>query len=364
MIINSRFFLFTYTGKNPLTLFETPSGLTGPDLVRYNTFISSVDSIYASQATSGLIPSFYKTNGQPDSNSSLKILETGKAYYVIMSASAQYPINIPAVGGVAAGIGDAPVAQCSTSQTPTVSFASPSFTIEGEANHYQYLTINFGQLVPKVKYKYTISNFQSNWPIKILPKEGEFTPHSVTENINAYMMFAPTLNETDCSDCFTNYNLDPDFREPFAQNNLYAILEISIVPEPFNVCIPVTDTLMVRCKSCLPRRIENYPVIKFEEGPRKVLTSECASEPVPVYVNCTSFDKGKPYRYELSVDNNVSIVIPDSGIIGFGDGVGKINALLSLNNTTPVVVKALVQAQDGSGKTSTDFLTIECTDCL
>lgn len=361
MIINSRFAIFSYLGRDPLPLLSAPPGLGDSERSAYSNFIQSVDTIYASQQNSGLIPTFYKTDGAPDTNSSLKSLTPGESYYVVMTSSAKYPVNVPAIGGLSSG--GTGTTLCSVSQIPTISFPAPAFTLEGEANHYQYLTISFSQLVPKVRYRYTLTNFQSNWPIKILPREGVFTPSSTTESINAYLMFAPTLSSVDCPDCFTNYTLDPDYREPHGQNNLYSILQVSIVPEPFDVCTPVNDTVMIRCKSCLPRRIDNYPIVKFENAPVKTLNADCAFESVPINVACSNFDKGKPYKYQFSVDNNVSTVVPNSGIVGFGDGVGKITGLLNIQNMTPVIIKVEVVTQDGLNKTSTDFLTVECTDC-
>lgn len=361
MIINSRFSVFSYLGKDPLPLLQAPAGLGDSDRTVYANFIQSIDIIYASQQTNGLIPTFYKTNGVPDVNSSLTTLIPGQSYYVIMSAGAKYPVSVPAIGGLSSGgIG---ATLCSVSQIPVVSFPASAFTLEGEANHYQYLTISFSQLVPRTRYKYVISNFQSNWPVKILPKEGIFTPSSATESINAYLMFAPTLSAVDCPDCATNYTLDPDYREPHGQNNLYSILQVSIVPEPFDVCTPVNDTIMIRCKSCLPRRIDNYPVVRFEDAPIKTLRSDCAFESLPINIACTNFEKGKPYSYKLSIDNTTSTIVPSSGVVGFGDGVGRIGALLNIQNMTPIIVKVEVVTQDGLNKTATDFLTVECTDC-
>ena len=99
MIITSRYFVFTYLGKDPLPLLEAPKNLSTDDLTKYNKFISSAQTIYTSQATNGLIPTFYKTNNAPDPNSSLKTLETNKSYYVIMNSNATYPVNILPVGG-------------------------------------------------------------------------------------------------------------------------------------------------------------------------------------------------------------------------------------------------------------------------
>lgn len=370
MIINSRFFIFSYLGRDPLPLLEIPADLGDSDREVYANFIQSVDTIYASQSNNGLIPTFYKTDGLPDVNSSLQTLEPGQSYYVIMTSDATYPVNVLALGGLSSGVvdgggggGTGGLTPCTVSEIPSITFPAPAFTLEGEANHYQYITVAFGQLVPKTRYKYVITNFQSNWPVKILPREGIFTPSASSETINAYLMFAPTLSTTDCPDCFTNYTLDPDYLEPHGQNNLYAILQISIVPEPFNICTPVNDTVMIRCKSCLPRRINNYPIVKFEDAPTKTLNADCAFESVPMNVLCSNFDKGKPYRYQFYVDNNESTVVPNSGIVGFGDGTGKIGALLNIQNVTPIIVKVEVMTQDGLNKIATDFLTVECTNC-
>jgi hypothetical protein len=360
MIITTRFFIFTYLGKEPLTLLTPPSNMSSDQRAQYNTFIQNVDSIYTSQNSAGIIPTFYKTNGVGDKNSSLTQLESNKAYYAIMSSTATYPVFVPAIGGLVQGSG---ATGCSVSQIPVISFPAPSFVLEGENQNYQYLSINISQLLPGTKYQYKLSNFQSNWPVKILPKEGVITPQSTSQNINAYMMFAPSLDTTDCPDCFTNYVLDPDYKENYGQNNLYAILQVSVVAEPFDSCIPIVQSIPIRCKSCLPRRTISYPSVKFTNGPKLTLSGACGDQAFPITVDARNFDKGKPYKYVFSVDNNTSVITPASGIAGFGDGVGQISALVNIKNVSPIVAKIEVTSQDGMNKTSTDFLTIECSNC-
>jgi hypothetical protein len=393
--ITSRFFIFTYDGKSPLDLFSvnfdpsdppsvlvsvqdaalpvtnTTSSTTDTDISK---FINNVSIIYASEETNGIIPTFYKTAGVADKNSTLKFLESGKAYYVIMNSSATYPVTVPSVGGVLPCSGTS--GDCKTTNIPSITFPAPSFTLEGENNNYQYLTVGFSNLTPGVTYQYNFSNSSSNWPIKILPLTGTFTPQAAQHNVNAYVMFASSLNSNDCPDCFTNYKLDPDYKEFFAQNNLYASVQVNIVAEPFDVCSKISSTIPIRCKSCLPRKVELYPVIKFESGPKLILSGDCGSQTVPIKVNCTNFDKGKAYKYTFSIaedaliaadiaatGRSAPVVTPDTGIVGFGDGVGQIATLLNINNYSPVILKILVEAQDGTNKTSTDFLTVECSNC-
>ena len=360
MIITSRFFIFTYLGKEPLTLLKAPTNMSADQTAQYNTFIQSLDSIYTSQNSSGVIPTFYKTNGAGDPNSSLKQLESNTAYYAIMSSTATYPLFIPAIGGLVQGSG---TSGCSVSQIPTITFPAPSFVLEGENQNYQYLSINISQLLPGTKYRYQISNFQSNWPVKVLPKEGVITPQSSSQIINAYLMFAPSLDTTDCPDCYTNYVLDPDYKEIYGQNNLYAILQIAIVAEPFDVCIPIIQTIPIRCKSCLPKRVNNYPAVKFTNGPKLSLSGTCGDQAFPITVDARNFDKGKPYSYLFTLDNDTSIITPASGIAGFGDGAGQISALVNIKNTSPIIAKIEVTSNDGLNKTATDFLTIECSNC-
>ncbi len=387
--ITSRFFIFTYDGKSPLDLFSSNTILDAvledanatidvpivpASSQEINNFIANVSIIYASETTNGLIPTFYKTNGIPDNNSTLKVLESGKAYYVIMNASVTYPVIVPSIGGVLPCSGTS--GDCKTQNIPAVTFPAPSFTLEGENQNYQYLTVGFSNLTPGVSYQYNFTNSSSNWPIKILPLSGTFTPQLAQHNINAYVMFAPSLNDLDCPDCFKNYKLDPDYKEFFAQNNLYASIQVNIVAEPFDVCSSISSTLPIRCKSCLPKKTELYPIAKFEGGPKLVLSGDCGSQTVPIKVNCTNFDKGKAYKYTFSITEDdlvaadivasgkaAPVVTPDTGIIGFGDGVGQISTLLNINNYSPVIVKILVEAQDGTNKTSTDFLTVECSNC-
>jgi hypothetical protein len=360
MIITSQFFIITYLGKEPLTLLSAPDNMSADQKIQYNTFLDNVNAIYASEDSTGIIPTFYKTAGAADTNSTLTKLVGNKAYYVVMSPTATLPINIPAIGGL---IQNGGVGECTVKDIPQVTFPAPSFILEGENQNYQYLSINIAQLVPGKRYQYKLSNFQSNWPIKILPKEGIITPQSPSQNISAYVMFAPSLDTADCPDCFTNYILDPDYKENYAQNNLYAIIQISVVAEPFDLCVPVVQSIPIRCKLCLPKRPVNYPSVKFTNSPKLTLSGNCGDQVFPITVEARNFDKGKPYKYLFSINNPTSTVTPGSGTAGFGDGSGQISTLVNIKNISPIIVKVEVTSQDGLNKISTDFLTIECSNC-
>lgn len=362
MIINSRFAVASYFGKDPLDLLATPSNLSSEQLQEYNTFISSVDNIIASQdLDTGLIPNFFKTDGLPDQFSGLKTLETGISYYFIMNATANYPVTIPAIGGLS-DIGGSTDNVCEVAETPKISFPASSFTLEDSGENYLYMTITFSNLIPNTRYKYVISSAGSNWPVKVLPSEGIIVAQESSQTITPYIMFAPTLDPRDCPGCFSNYTLDPDYKEVHGKNNLYCNLQVAISAEPYDICPATIQQVPIRCKSCLPIREDKYALIHFSEGPVLNLGAQCAEKSYPITALVTEAERGAAYTYKFSLDNNLSTISPSSGIAGFGDGAGSITSLLNVNNVSPVIVKIEIVSENGA-KTSTDFMTVECAEC-
>ena len=358
-IISSNFFLY-YQGKEalPLNSANKPVSLTDtPDSANYDNFLNQVNVIYASQQRDGTQAIFFKEGGTISSSAGLTSLEPNTAYQVV--SAGPHPLIVPAIGGLSVSESDV---EC-PSTVPVVTFSSPTFILESAGQNYQYLNIELSALEVGTKYEYQLEVVKANWPVKIMNKKGSFTPGETKENIFAYALFSPTetIAAGDIEDFFP-FDPDPFNNEAHARNNLYAIVKISVSPISLNSCSPVTDTIAIRCQGCLPQVTEYYPVVKYNDRAALMMSKNCDNAPVPVVVDCSNFEKGKKYKYTFSLDNTVSTITPSSGHIGFGDGTGQITSILNLQGESPAILKIEVE-DEAKGWVSTDFLSVEATDC-
>jgi len=354
-IISSNFFLY-YQGNEELNLETKPTGLNDTDSANYDAFKNQVSVIYSSQSAEGGQDIFFKDGANISPLASLKALQPNTAYQVV--SSGPYPLTVPAIGGLS--VTDTAI-DCPTT-VPVVTFSSPTFILESEGQNYQYLNIELSALEPGVKYEYKLEVVKANWPVKIMNKDGFFTPGENKENLFAYALFSPTetIAEADKEDFFV-HDPDPFNSEFHARNNLYAIIKISVGAIGLEACTPVTDTIAIRCQGCLPQVAEYYPIVQFNERSALMMSKNCDNAPVPVVVDCSNFEKGRKYTYTFTLDNNISTITPSTGEIGFGNGAGQITSILNLNGQSPAILK--VSVVDDSGRVSTDFLSIEATDC-
>lgn len=354
-ITSSNFFLY-YQGNEPLNLETKPTGLTEEDSTNYDSFKSQVSVIYSSQSAEGGQDIFFKDGPNISPLATLKSLQPNTTYQVV--SVGPYPLTVPAIGGLS--VTDS-TADC-PSTVPVVTFSSPTFILDGEGQNYQYLNIEISGLEPGIQYEYKLETIKANWPIKIMNKNGFFTPGETTENLFAYALFSPTetIAESDREDFFV-HDPDPFNNEFHARNNLYAILKITVSPIGLDFCSGVTDTISIRCQGCLPQVEEFYPIVKFNERSALMMSKNCENAPVPVVVDCSNFEKGKKYTYTFTLDNDISQITPSTGEIGFGDGAGQITSILNLNGESPAILK--ISVVDDAGRVSTDFLSVEATDC-
>lgn len=359
MQIQSSNYYFYYEGNDPLTLDTKPDGLSETDSANYDKFLSQVSVIYGSQKDDGSQDIFFKgANGVIDPFASLKSLSPNTSYNVL--SAGPYPLIVPAVGGMST---TQPSEECPSS-VPVITFSSPTFILENAGQNYQYLNIEVSSLEPGLKYEYKLEVIKANWPVKIMNKAGFFTPGENKENIFAYALFSPTETVADVDkEDFFQHDPDPFNNEFHARNNLYAIIRMSVGAISLDTCKTVTDTVAIRCQNCLPEVEEFYPVVKFNERSALLMSKNCDNAPVPVVVDCSNFAKGKKYNYVFTIDNGVSRISPTTGEIGFGNGEGQLTAILNLNGVSPAILKITVYPSDNPSRVSTDFLSIEATDC-
>ena len=355
-ITSSNFYLY-YQGKEALDLSTKPTALNETDSSNYDNFLNQVNVIYASQKTDGTQAIFFKEGGTISSLATLTSLQPNTSYQVV--SAGPHPLTVPAIGGLSVSESDV---EC-PSTVPVVTFSSPTFILDSVGQNYQYLNIELSALEVGIKYEYKLEVIKANWPVKIMNKEGSFTPGETKENIFAYALFSPTetIATVDIEDFFP-FDADPFNNEAHARNNLYAIVKISVSPISLDSCNSVTDTIAIRCQGCLPQVTEYYPVVKYNDRAALMMSKNCDNAPVPVVVDCSNFEKGKKYKYTFSLDNTFSTITPSSGHIGFGDGTGQITSILNLQGESPAILKIEVE-DEAKGWVSTDFLSVEATDC-
>jgi len=354
-ITSSNFFLY-YQGNEELDLATKPTTLNDADSASYDAFLAQTNVIYSSAKEDGSQDIFFKDGSVISPFATLTTLQPNTAYQIV--SNGPYPITVPAVGGLSTTASDV---ECPVT-VPVVTFSAPTFILESEGQNYQYLNIELSGLEKGVPYEYRLEVIKANWPVKIMNKNGFFTPGEDKENLFAYALFSPTetIAEADKEDFFP-HDPDPFNNEFHARNNLYAIVKITVGAIDLTSCAPVTDTIAIRCQGCLPQVQEYYPIVKFNERSALLMSKNCDNAPVPVVVDCSNFEKGKKYTYSFTLDNSVSTITPASGEIGFGDGAGQITSILNLNGESPAILK--ISVTDEAGRVSTDFLSIEATDC-
>lgn len=370
MLITNEFIIERYLGAQSLPLLNPPTDISSDLLAQYNTFINNIVTIYGSQNNNGSIPIFFKNaNGTPGSSSSLTSLESGQEYYFISKNTASFPYSVPAIGGL---ISDPvptpmPTQSCPTLPRccPTVSFSADSVSLSGPPeNIYGYVSASVSGLIPGKTYSYTYSPIAANWPSKITPLSGTITPTSDKDTIDSIFNFSPSTGN--CSG-YLPYILDCNADKDYVKKNIYSILELKL-NSPYSLNCPiVSDRLTIKCNQCLPPDPTpcpiNRPVVSFLGGPKLSMSANCCANPVPVTVNISGAEPGKLYNYSFEAWPSAVQVIPSSGNAGFGDGTGKLSALVTLNSEQNAVIKCLLSEINNS-ETFVDFISIQCnTGC-
>lgn len=363
MLITSEFFIERYLGKEPLTLLTAPTNIDANLLAQYNTFIANIVTIYGSQNSNGTIPIFYKNaNGTPNTNSTLTSLQSGQEYYFISKSTASFPYAIPAIGGSVSSPTPTPACPQLSPCCPTVFFTNNSISLSGPSeNSYAYLTASVTGLIPGKKYNYLYSSLGANWPSKVVPISGSIYPASGIDTIDTVFNFCPSTG--DCSGCLP-FTLDCYPEQDIVKKNIYSILELSISSPDLSDCPKVSDKITVKCNQCLPTPCPiNRPSLSFSGGPKLSLSPGCCTNPVPVTVNINGATPGKSYSFDFSAWPSSVQVVPSSGTSGFGDGSGKLSAMVNLNGEQNAVVRCSL-TDTVRNETFVDFITIQCnTTC-
>jgi hypothetical protein len=363
MVITNEFNIERYIGKDPLPLLSAPSNISSELLAKYNTFISNISTIYGTQNSNGSIPVFYKSaNNTPNPNSTLTSLQSGEEYYFISRSSSTFPYDIPAIGGAISNPTVTPTCDSRSPCCPSVFFNNSTVSLSGPPeNTYAYISASVTGLIPGKVYTYNYSSVAANWPAKITPISGTLLPSSGVESIDSIFTFCPST--TDCPGCFP-YVLDCYPDKDIVKKNIYSILELKVSGPNSSSCDVVADRITIRCNKCLPEPCEvKRPYLSFTGSPKLTLAPNCCANPVPISLNVTGAEPGKRYDFVFSAWPTTVQVIPSSGISGFGDGGGKLSAMVNLNGEQSAVVKCAL-TDTITSETFVDFISIQCnTSC-
>lgn len=366
MLITNEFIIERYLGSQSMPLLTPPTNIDNILLAQYNTFMSNILSIYGSQNTNGSIPVFFKnSDGTPSTSSTLTSLQSGQEYYFISKNTASFPYPIPAIGGLVSD----PVSTPMPTQPcpglprccPSVAFPSGTLSLSGPPeNIYGYVSASVSGLVPGRTYSYSYYPVAANWPSKIIPLSGTIYPTSDNDTIESVFSFCPSTGN--CNDCLP-YKLDCNTDKDYVKKNIYSILELKLDSGSLG-CPTAADRLIVKCNQCLPPDptpcAVRRPVPSFIGGPKISLAANCCANPVPVAINVTNAEPGKLYNYNFEAWPSTVQIIPSSGTAGFGDGTGKLSALVNLNSEQNAVVKFSLSETNNS-ETFVDFISIQCS---
>ena len=370
MLITNEFIIERYLGAQSMPLLNPPSNIDSGLLAKYNIFMGNILSIYGSQNANGSIPVFFKnSDGTPSTSSTLTSLDSGQEYYFISKNTATFPYEIPPIGGLVQDPVSTPMPTVPCPALPrccpSVSFPNNTVVLSGSRNNiYAYVSASVSGLTPGKAYSYRYDPVAANWPSKMVPSSGILYPVSSSDTIDSVFSFCPSTGN--CSGCLP-YTLDCNSDKDYVQKNIYSILELKLNSPTDTNCPLVADRLTVKCNECLPPEPTPCailrPILSFAGSPKLSLPANCCANPVPVTVNVSSAEPGKVYNYTFEAWPTTVQMVPSSGTAGFGDGSGKLSALVNLNGEQNAVVKCSL-SEINNLESFVDFISIQCnTGC-
>lgn len=267
MIINSQFFISSYTGKKPLNLMTMPSEFTDDTLKisEYNKFIQNIDTIYGTQNIDGEIPKFWTRKIQttdelgnlvykyaPHPESTLTQLSTLQSYYFILRDSTAVPIRIPVNGGETIGFTDAsslPVVVDIFSFTAEKKETDTFTQIILTDNNAADINFSIENLRPTDSYIYEIESVGANWPLSVQPISGIIKPAKTTGIIDINVLFCPSTGI--CGDNVLDYTLIDEclFKK---SDNIHSTIRMNIKPVSAPDMEVYSDQYSIVCENCLP----------------------------------------------------------------------------------------------------------------
>lgn len=320
MIINNQFYIFTYTGSQPLDLMEVPEEISNDSikLARYNAFIQSIDSIYGSQNINDDIPVFWtrKVSSvdslgnniilyRPHPDSSLTQLDSKQSYYVIVRELESLPISVPFIGNIVSGFTDFELYPSITAGLTNKSLEDSNRTI---------LSPSIQNLQPNQIYRYKYNGLSSNWPITIHPISGLIKPATTNTTLSSILTFCATSGA--CCGCVDDPNIIsgviPNRCPSFNEINLYSTIELEIEPISYSGDYVKSNPITIECRDCLPR----VKITLEDDNPYLTLSSGITTTNITAKIS--NLEPTQNYIYEyVGLGSNwpMMFITPISGII-------------------------------------------------
>jgi hypothetical protein len=299
MDINNRFSIITYVGSDPLNLMAKNPSISNDPIKseQWDRLIQTVDTIYGSQELGGSIPVFWTIRSSvvdrfgntsfryiPSPDSTLRLLSSRSAYYIILRDVSQTPIKIPSNGATILGYSD-------NEDLPLVSPSIADIEISDSFRHdFKPQIVN---LRPYENYVYSWEVVSSNWPVATNALSGTLKPASPTGTINSTIAFCP--NTGDCSNTMLDYTLP----ETCSLENLqdpYVTLKLSI-KNSLGI-ESLSDQFTITCKDCLPK-----PKVFIEKMTEENVVEDESSDTSPSFSFKLSFNNlelNQSYSYSIN----------------------------------------------------------------
>lgn len=320
MRINNQFAIIAYVGSKPLNLMAKDTEIQNNPIKskEWDILMEAVDTIYATQSIQNdAIPVFSTkrvnlldnfnnnyTSYIPDTESSLRQLDSKSSYYIILRDTSRVPIKIPSHGQLVLGYSDA-------SSLPYVSPPLADKVLDRSSFQYSFRPTITG-LRPYESYLYSWKVISSNWPVVTNAISGELKPASSVGTINSTMAFCPTTGS--CSNLTLPYTLHSQCSLE-QRSDPYITLQLSIQSRSFDASESLSDQFTIICDDCLPK-----PRIDIQSlTPTTVVESTNDNAPIPSYAFRLKFNNlnlGENFSYTIETikaDWPIVFSVPLSG---------------------------------------------------
>ena len=192
IIIQNNKALFTYVGES-LDLMKVPDSSNNELYSLYNNLINNTLAIYSTSRSDGSIPVFWtklenneRLSRSPDQSSTLRKLDNGKSYYILVDNSSSFPLIIPTpVNFDKLSVCDCTDSSQDISCCEQISVSGQYSNIELSGTYIKNISIGLSGLKPNLKYYYELEPILSNWPAKIYPLSGFIERNAPSDKKNS-----------------------------------------------------------------------------------------------------------------------------------------------------------------------------------
>lgn len=248
------------------------------------------------------------------------------------------------------------------------------------------LKLNYNNLDVSKNNYYSISSESANWPISISSLSGLIIPQNIytsKENNKLYgsgslfldFTFNTTATEPYSGWSNLSYSLDPNYTAKFIKENIYAILNGSIITE--TECSPTISRAIVVCDDCLKdteeycinnaqiiineTNTDYYELSQQRPGAESRVPLQCCDQDRDIKVSLTNICPDEEYTFKFVVNPYVPIT-PTSGSFISSSNAFEICALTNLNNLEAANIECIVTHKD-TGDSISDSMILRCGYC-